>query len=278
MEPEFLVKEGMLNEALEALKDRVRKFPAKHDHRLFLFQLFAVMGDWERALTQLNVASDMNADSMALGQVYGPALQAEALRASVFSGAKTPVFFGEPAEWMVKLTQALTLFSRGELAAAASLRDQAFEEAPSISGKIDGVEFEWIADADPRLGPVWEAVIQGKYYWMPMSVLREVRLEAPVFLKDSVWAQAHFIFTQMGEAHGLVPVRYPGSEKSASAPIRMARHTEWEDRGHNYFIGLGQRMLATDAGEYPLLGVRNVSYNVNTDVQIADILTPAPEA
>ena len=29
--------------------------------------------------------------------------------------------------------------------------------------------FDWVADADPRLGPVLEAYIDGKYYWVPLE-------------------------------------------------------------------------------------------------------------
>lgn len=273
MEPEDLVKQGQIDQALELLKDRIRKQPAKYEQRLFLFQLFAAKGEWERALTQLNVAAEMNADSMPLGQVYAPALQAEALRKDVFEGKRSPLFFGEPAEWLAQLAQALQLLARGEVSAAAAMRDQAFEAAPSVSGKVDGEPFEWICDADPRLGPVFEAVINGKYYWVPFTNLSEVRLESPVFLKDVIWSQAHFVLTNRGEAHGLIPTRYPGTEASNDDALKLARRTDWEDRGEEYFLGLGQRMLATDAGDYPLLGIKNITFDVEfPEVTIQDIL------
>jgi protein involved in temperature-dependent protein secretion len=56
---------------------------------------------------------------------------------------------------------------------------RAFELAPSTAGTIDSAPFEWIADADMRLGPVCEAIINGRYYWLPFSHLSRVDIEAP---------------------------------------------------------------------------------------------------
>ena len=38
----------------------------------------------------------------------------------------------------------------------------------------------------------------------------------------------------------------------------MGRRTDWQDGGEGHFLGLGQRMLATDTGEYPMLDVRHI--------------------
>jgi len=43
--------------------------------------------------------------------------------------------------------------------------------------------------------------------------------------------------------------------------LKLARKTDWLNKaGVN--IGLGQRILATDAGEYPLLEIRTLELNV----------------
>ncbi len=56
MNAETLVKEGKLDEALAALKQEVRAKAGDARLRVFLFQLQSVMGAWEGAITQLNVA------------------------------------------------------------------------------------------------------------------------------------------------------------------------------------------------------------------------------
>jgi type VI secretion system protein ImpE len=41
--------------------------------------------------------------------------------------------------------------------------------------------------------------------------------------------------------------------------IRLARRTTWEEVAPEVFHGLGQRILATDAGQHSLLDVRSIS-------------------
>ena len=48
--PQELLKQGMPREALAALQALVRAQPQDAKLRVFLFQLLAVLGDWERAL------------------------------------------------------------------------------------------------------------------------------------------------------------------------------------------------------------------------------------
>ena len=59
MDPQQLILEGKLNDALGALQALVRKDASNAKYRIFLFQLLAVMGQWTRALTQLNVAGEL---------------------------------------------------------------------------------------------------------------------------------------------------------------------------------------------------------------------------
>jgi type VI secretion system protein ImpE len=56
----------------------------------------------------------------------------------------------------------------------------------------------------------------------------------------------------------LIPSRYPASEASADPIIRLGRKTEWRELAPDTFVGLGQRMWATDAGEYPMLDTREI--------------------
>src|SRR4030095_9564113 len=105
--------------------------------------------------------------SMLLAQIFTPVLHCEAFRAEVFAGKRSPVIFGEPEEWMSLLVQANQLAAEGKFTASRELRDRAFEAAPAVPGKINDTPFDWIADADSRLGPVLEAVFDGKYFWIP---------------------------------------------------------------------------------------------------------------
>lgn len=258
MSADEMLREGKLDNALAELQRQVRDEPANAKHRVFLFQLLAVLGQWERSLTQLNVAGELDAGALAMVQVYREAVRCEVLRAAVFAGERTPVLFGDPESWQALLVEALRLTARGQHAQARPLREQAFEAAPTTSGTIDGNAFAWIADADMRLGPILEGIVNGKYYWVPFHRIRSLQIDAPADLRDLVWMPAHFTLVNGGEAAGLIPTRYPGSEQADDAQIRLARRTEWSEDGAGMYLGMGQRVLATDAGEYSLMDARRI--------------------
>jgi type VI secretion system protein ImpE len=259
MSAEENVRAGRLEEALGELQAEVRKRPGDGKLRIFLFQLLAVMGQRERALAQLKVAADLDPLALPMKQTYEHALASEQVRDDVFAGRATPHLFGEPAEWMALLAQSLRLVAEGQLEAAGRLRERAFEEAPATAGKIDGQDFAWIADADSRLGPMLEAVINnGRYHWIPFARLRRIQIEKPLDLRDLAWMPVTLTFANGGETVALIPTRYPGSDRSSDPRILMARSTEWSDRDGDTHIGLGQRLLATDQGEFPLMDVRDI--------------------
>ena len=244
--------------ALAHLKEQVRANPGDVKLRVFLFQLLCVTGDWERALQQLDVATTLDPSAIAMGQLYGDAVRCEPVRREVFAGRKSPMILGEPEQWLALLIESLLRAGAGDHAQSHELRARAFDEAPAIGGQIDGQPFEWIADADSRLGPVLEAVINGRYYWVPFSRLTSVALEPPEDLRDLVWMPAHLGLENGGETLALVPTRYAGSE-SGDSGLAMARRTEWTEVAPDVHHGLGQRILATDAAEVPLMDVRSIS-------------------
>jgi type VI secretion system protein ImpE len=255
---ERAVREGDLAAALTSLQAQVRKDASNAALRVFLFQLLAVQGDWDRALAQLNIAADLDAATLAMAQMYREAIHCERLRAEVFAGRKSPVVFGEPEEWLALLIESLLSGAASGAAPAQALRARAFEAAPASSGAIDGAPFEWIADGDMRLGPVCEAIINGRYYWLPFARLSRIDLEPPADLRDVVWMPAHFQFVNGGETVGVIPTRYPGSERSGDSRIVLARKTVWAEEAPDVFSGLGQRVLTTDSGEYPLMDIRSI--------------------
>jgi type VI secretion system protein ImpE len=258
---EQVLKEGNLEQALADIQQLVRKDPANVKHRIYLFQLFSVLGQWERALTQLNVLADMDAATLAMVQTYRETLCCETLRSEVFLGQRSPLIMGEPEPWLALLLESLRLSADGQYSHSNDLRQQAFEAAPASSGTIDGVEFDWIADADSRLGPVLEAIVNGKYYWIPFTRISIIRITPPEDLRDLVWTPAHFTWSNGGETVGFIPTRYSGSENSADSSIRLARKTEWTELGESTFIGLGQRLLSTNENDYALMDIRDLNFN-----------------
>lgn len=255
---ELSLRNGDPAGALAHLQEQVKLQPANAKLRVFLFQLLCVLGQWERALNQLKVASGLDPAALAMAQMYGEAVRCEAIRADVFAGRKSPMIFGQPEQWLALLIESLLVSGQGEAARAEELRLRAFDEAETSTGDLNGQPFEWIADADSRLGPVLEAVINGRYYWVPFARLAAVTLEEPEDLRDMVWAPAQFQFENGGELLGLIPTRYPGSERSDDGQLVLARKTTWNEVSPDAHHGLGQRIIATDGGEVPLLEVRQL--------------------
>jgi type VI secretion system protein ImpE len=245
--------------ALAQLQEQVRAKPADLKLRIFLFQLLCVLGQWERALNQLDVAAGLDPEALAMAKTYGDAVRCEAVRGEVFEGKKSPMIFGQPEQWLALLIESLLVAGSGEHERSQDQRSRAFEEAPASQGDIDGRPFTWIADADSRLGPVLEAVINGRYYWVPFSRLTKIQIEPPEDLRDMVWMPAHLQFENGGESVALIPTRYPGSETASDGLIALARKTVWEEIAPDAHRGLGQRIIATDIDDVPLMEVRTIS-------------------
>ena len=130
------LRQGDVATALTELKKAVQQNPADGKYRVFLFQLFSVLGEWERAATQLEVSGDLDAGNLAMVQAYREAIRCEVEREAVFSGTSNPIIFGEPERWVALLLQSLKLVAEGNFDQALSLRTQAFELAPTTSGKV----------------------------------------------------------------------------------------------------------------------------------------------
>ncbi len=261
MRAEEYFRDGNLQGALEDLQAQIRKQPDNSQLRIFLFQLLVVLGQWERALSQLNVLDKLEKDTWPMVHAYREAIQCEVLRIEIFAGRRKPLIFGEPPRWMAWLLESLRLLVAAEYDQALALRDQAFDLAAASSGTMDETPFNWIADADSRLGPVLEAMINGRYYWVPIQQIRAINITEAADLRDFVWLPAEFTWVNGGQAFGLIPTRYPGSESVQDSSIQLARTTQWQELTDGIFQGLGQRMLATDQDDYPLLDVREVNIN-----------------
>lgn len=259
-EPLATLKAGHLGQTLELVQQAVRRQPADAAQRVFLFQLLCVLGQWERALTQLGVLAELDAGALHMVHAYREAIRCERWRESVFAGERAPLLFGTPEPWMAQLAEALRLEAGGDAANAARLREAALADAPALAGSIDGTGFAWLADADPRLGPMLELISNGNYYWVPMQHIARLQCEAPADLRDAVWMPAMVTLANGGELPGFIPTRYPGSVASGSDALLLARRTEWIEGAGGAQYGLGQRLFASDAADHALMDVRAIEF------------------
>ncbi|MGY8749467.1 MAG: type VI secretion system accessory protein TagJ [Pirellulales bacterium] len=259
-----------LSKCLIELKSEIRSAPADSEKRVFFFQLLCVLGEWDKARTQLDVCRDLDSSHMSMVQTYEQVLQCEKFRAAVFNGTQTATILGQPPAWVALIQQAVKLAGAGDWLAFAATQSDAFEQASTASGQLflsaknkdgepaEGIAFDWIADADPRFGPMIECIFNGRYFWVPFENIESIEIEKPVDLRDLVWTPARFLWRNKGEAFGFIPTRYPQAETSADDQVKMAGKTEWTESTEGTFVGAGMRMLATESDEFALTEIRRI--------------------
>ncbi len=248
-EADDLLRAGDLDGARRVLVETVRRDPGDVPARLFLFQLLAVAGDWARSRTHLTALAQLSPEAQMLSVVYGQAIDAEATRAAVIAGRERAIIHGG-SDWADGVAEALHLAATGD-ARADDAYARAFDAAPDTPGTIDGAAIDWIGDADPRFGPVVEAIIGGRYGLLPFDAIAKLTSEGPKDLRDIVWYPVEITLKAGPRVAALLPARYPGLSDDPAE--RAARATGWTPAGH----GVGQRLwTASDEEDRGLLSVR----------------------
>lgn len=256
-----LLRDGDVAGARAALVDIVRARPADQQARMFLFQLFAVLGEWDKARTQLQALSQLSPEAQMLGVTYNQAIEAEKLRAAIFAGAQPmPLLLGDGG-WAQGLAHSITLLARGEEAEADAAREAAFDSAPDTPGTINGQSFEWIGDADARFGPSFEAILGGRYGLIAFDQIAAITSEGPRDLRDTVWYPVEIAFRNGQSAAAFLPARYPGSEAATEAAEQLGRATGWAECEWGQ-QGSGQHVWTLSDGEdVGLLALRKLSFS-----------------
>lgn len=248
-----------LEAEIVAVQQKIRSEPTNPKWRMGLFQRFCQAGRWQKALEQLQAYARLSAEGEAFAYAYRVALEQEMVREQVFQGAIDPVLPDGADEWLQMLASTLKRQPVGSLS-ASEIRAQAIELAPASAGALDDKPFEWIADADSRLGPVCEVIVEGRYQWIPFSMIESIRITAPANACDLVWLSAGIKLRAKESMPVLIPARYPLSDNATDAHLRSAL-TSWEEPEADTWIGHGVKILTTDSEEKSLLDVRRVDFD-----------------
>jgi type VI secretion system protein ImpE len=230
---ERLLREGKLDEAVQALSGELRDNPGNIRSRTFLFELLCFRGDYDRASTHLKMLGSQSKDAGVGALLYEGALHAERLREGMFRSGDLP----------------------------ASLP----EGASTLSGNLNGRPFTSVSDADPRIGARLEIFAGGDYLWIPLHQVASIEMKAPARLRDLLWPSA---VLQMGPAYQqrdlgevLLPVLCPLSFQDPDDQVRLGRVTEWYRDEKGLEFPLGQKMLLVDGEEFPFLELRKLEIN-----------------
>jgi type VI secretion system protein ImpE len=229
--PLALYREGKLREAIKALGDELRSNPLDAKRRTFLFELLVFAGEYDRAEKQLDLLAGANAGAAAGTLLYRSALHAERTRQSMFLNRETPLITDEPV----------------------------------YGGVWNGKPFSEFGDPDPRIGPNLEVFIAGSYTWIPIHYLRKLEIDAPVNLRDLMWAQARvetsseFRLQELGEV--LLPALCPLTSRHADESVNLGRESAWEPDDNDGEVPYGAKMMLIDGVEVPLLQIRSVVWS-----------------
>lgn len=256
-----LLRNGDLDGARAALVEIVRARPEDVPTRMFLFQLLALIGERQKARTQLATMAQLSPEAQMLAVAYGQALDAEEQRLDQLSGKQPVHVHGDAEGWPSMLAQAIGCLARGETAEGEDLRNKAFDVAQDTPGDIDGTRFDWIADSDSRFGPTFEAIIAGRWGLVPFQSVERIESAGVRDLRDLIWFPATIAFRSGQSVAALLPGRYPLTEVRGSVAEKLGRATSWFSQ-NDQDEGVGQHLLMLSGGEeLGLLGLRTVVFD-----------------
>jgi type VI secretion system protein ImpE len=290
--------ERSVAEHTDGVQRQIRANPQDAGLRLALCHFLALRGQWQRAEDQLKAATKLDPSFAAASATCAMALVAERQRAAFWAGGShAPTVLGGGTDWSRDLIAAAGLAADPAAAeAAARLRESARQAAPASRGTMafatsatnfpnpphtpavrseaDGedeahealqhLDFDWLCDGDMRIGPVFELFSPAGYAWLPMAMVRSVRLQRPRHLVDLLWAPAEFDLHDGHAMAGLIPVRYPVADLATlDDETTLGRRTDWQPlAGDDQYAGVGQRILISDAGDRALLELRSIEFAV----------------
>lgn len=188
-------------------------------------------------------------------------------------GQQAPVPVVDLTAWMTDLAEAIQLNAQGDHAQADVVRSRALNNAWNVAGRGNLGDFTWITDSDTRLGPVCEVVTHGCYRWLGFHELRSIQIAPPQRLLDLVWANAQLVLHDGTQLLAMLPVRYPLLPTDAPAATDaqlLGRETRWTDVGETGVFGSGQKIWVADQADWPLLDIRECTFDASTDASRSD--------
>lgn len=256
MDAQALLQSGDIAGARAALAIQLRMEPGDSKARQFFWQLIALHGEWEKAGTQLQALSTAEPKAMMLASVYNQALGAMLVRDAVWAGKERPQSIVGSEPWVEGLLDALHA-STVQAPDAESRAMAALDAAPASAGSLNGENFAWIGDADPRFGPMLEVIVGDQYGFLPYAAIKRVVAKGPEDLRDLIWLPVDIELRSGQTSAAMLPVTYPGTGSSSQTGLMMARSTDWREQG-GLEIGLGQHILTSDGPEAGLLELRQL--------------------
>jgi len=251
---------GKLQDAIDAQVKEVKANPADHSRRLFLYELLAFAGEFDRARRQIDAVQYDSPELEMAAQSYRKLIDAELFRARVFSEGVMPQFLGTPPTWVGKRLEALQALRGGKTEEAAALLAESDQAALPLKGTLNKKPFDHLRDADDLFGPTLEVMAHGDYYWVALEQVESIAANAPRFPRDLLWLPAKLSIKDGPTGDVFLPLLYPGSAANSDDQIRLGRATDWSQEP-GPVRGIGAKVMLVGDDGVPLVDWRQFEIN-----------------
>jgi type VI secretion system protein ImpE len=252
-----LYREGKLAEAIEAQMEWLRSNPSDIGARLFLFELLAFDGQWDRAQRQALALQTNDAESDAAVGLYQKCLLSEGKRALVYQGLGQPRVLGPLTDSLKIRMEAF----HADPEMQARLIRQALElefNRENLNMVLNGEHIKSLCDGDEVLGPILEVFAQGEYFWIDIQSVQLLETQTPKYPRDLIWLPAR-LETATESGNVFLPMIYHGSSADEDVSLRLGRSTDWTEIGSLFNRGIGlKEWYVDDVKAIPLIDFRSL--------------------
>lgn len=256
-----LLEASQLSAAITVLTQDVKKQPADHRLRTFLFELLCFAGEYERAERQLDVIGHQNETAGIGVEVYRQLARADKARQRWFAEGLKPTFLLEPPSWIQHQLEAGNRLRGRQTAEAKALLQESANSRPALKGVVNGKPFVDFRDSDDRLGPVLEVFLRESYVWLPFEQVKKITIPKPKQLRDLLWTPATLEAGDGAAGDVYLPVLYVGSHTEDNEQLRLGRITDWRGLGDGLAGGVGQKTYLVDDGDLSILEIREIEFH-----------------
>jgi type VI secretion system protein ImpE len=263
-----LFQAGNLAEAIAAMNDEVRKNPVDQGRRSILAELLCFSGNLERADKLLDVISTQDPRSAVGVAMVRQLIRAEQARRELFSAGRVPEFLDQPSDSLRKPLEAVTLLRSGDIVAAAKLLEEVESTRGNLTGTWNGKPFDDFRDLDDLTSGFFEVLTTtGKYYWIEMSQVREMKFHAPDRPLGLIWRQATVDVIDGPDGDVFIPAIYlvPGDALAEGEEVDeqalLGRSSDWIGDENGPARGIGQRCFLIGDDCVPIMQIETLEFN-----------------
>jgi type VI secretion system protein ImpE len=192
-------------------------------------------------------------------------LRAAEAREQFFLKGRFPEPIVEPTPVMRQHLQASVSMREGDLSGAHQLLIVATSQRPRLSGTCNGTAFADFRDVTDLLAPVFEVLTPtGKYAWIPMERVVKMSLHPVVSPLDVLWRRTHLVVRDGPEGDVYLPQLYFGSHAAEDEELQVGRAADWCGSEHEPLGGIGQKVMAVDGSDTPLITINELRFDPAT--------------